>query len=164
MAETLVKIVVTAVLALVMYAVWRRWVEPLLLALSLILEAAAFITVTWIVGRPRPDVVRLEDSPVGSSFPSGHVAAAAAYSAIAVIVFWHTRSRWARALSVALSIAIPVVVGLSRMYRGMHYLSDVIAGVVLGAVSVAITTKILTSTPQGRIATGSATSDQANPL
>jgi membrane-associated phospholipid phosphatase len=50
------------------------------------------------------------------------------------------------------------------MYRGMHYLSDVIAGVVLGAVSVAITTKILTSTPQGRTAAGSATSDQANPL
>src|SRR5258708_6769957 len=42
LAETLVKIVVTAVLAAVMYLVWRRWVEPLLLALSLILEAATF--------------------------------------------------------------------------------------------------------------------------
>ena len=161
LAETLVKIVVTAVLALVMYAVWRRWVEPLLLALSLILEAATFITVTWIVGRPRPDVVRLESSPVGSSFPSGHAAAAAAYSAIAVIVFWHTRNRWARALIVALSVAVPVVVGLSRMYRGMHFLSDVLAGVVLGVVSVAVTTMILVHTPEGRAIARSADSDQA---
>jgi len=160
LAETLVKIAVTAVLALLMYLAWRRWVEPLLLALSLILEAATFITVTWIVGRPRPDVVRLEGSPVGSSFPSGHVAAAAAYGAIAVIVFWHTRNRVARALTVVLTVAVPVIVGLSRMYRGMHFLSDVIAGMILGAVSVAITTKILVHTPEGRAVARSADFDR----
>ena len=135
-----------------MYALWRRWVEPLLVAVSLILEAATFITVTWFVGRPRPDVVRLEGSPVDSSFPSGHTAAAAAYSAIAVIVFWHTRNRWACAVSVVISVTLPVVVGLSRMYRGMHFLSDVIAGAILGAVSVAVTTIILTRTPEGQLA------------
>lgn len=143
LSGTLIKIIATALLALVLFLIWRSWIEPLLLALSLILEAATFITVTWLVGRPRPDVPRLEGSPVDSSFPSGHAAAAAAYGALVVIVFRRTDRRSVRSLAVVLCIAIPAVVGLSRMYRGMHYLSDVLAGVLLGVASVILTAVIL---------------------
>ena len=79
----------------------KRWFEPIVLVASLVIEAAAFIVVTTIVARQRPDVPRLDSSPVGSSFPSGHTAAAAAYFAIAVVVFWHTRRRWARCIAVS---------------------------------------------------------------
>jgi membrane-associated phospholipid phosphatase len=138
LADTLVKIVATAVLALLMWLAWRRWREPLMLVVPLLLEASVFITVTYLVGRSRPDVVRLEGSPVGSSFPSGHVAAATVYGALVVVVFWHTRHRWARALVVVVLAVIPVLVGLGRMYRGMHFLTDVIAGVLLGIASIAL--------------------------
>jgi membrane-associated phospholipid phosphatase len=138
LAETIVKIVATAVLAIGMWLAWKRWREPLLMVLPLILEATAFITITFLVGRSRPDVERLDSSPVGSSFPSGHVAAAAAYGALAIIVFWHTRSKWIRLATLLLIVAIPVIVGASRMYRGMHFLSDVIAGAALGVLSVAL--------------------------
>ena len=138
LAETIVKIVATAVLAIGMWLAWKRWREPLLMVLPLILEATAFITITFLVGRSRPDVQRLDTSPVGSSFPSGHVAAAAAYGALAIIVFWHTRSKWIRLATLLLIVSIPVIVGASRMYRGMHFLSDVIAGAVLGVLSVAL--------------------------
>jgi undecaprenyl-diphosphatase len=123
------------------------------LIVPLVLEASAFITVTWLVRRPRPDVDRLEGSPVDSSFPSGHTAAATAYAALAVIVFWHTKNRWARVSVVSLCVAVTAVVGVSRMYRGMHFLSDVMAGVLLGAVSVAISAAILSRAPQGRAVT-----------
>jgi undecaprenyl-diphosphatase len=103
-----------------------------------VLEASAFITVTYVVSRPRPDVERLESSPVDSSFPSGHVAAAAAYGALIIIVYWHVRNRVARAAIIALSVAIPIVVAWARMYRGMHHLTDVIAGVLLGILSVVL--------------------------
>jgi membrane-associated phospholipid phosphatase len=138
LSETLVKIVVTAIVAGVMLYVWRRWREALMIIVPLVLEAAVFITVTWIVKRPRPPVEQLDGSPVSSSFPSGHVAAAVCYSAIAIVVFWHTRRTWARALAVLLSIAVPLIVGWARAYRGMHYISDVVAGVVLGLVTVVI--------------------------
>lgn len=138
LAETIVKIAVTAVLALGMALAWRRWREPLLMILPLVLEATAFITITYLVGRSRPDVERLDTSPVDSSFPSGHVAAAAAYGAIVVIVFWHTRTWWIRIATLLLIASIPVIVGASRMYRGMHFLSDVIAGAVLGLCSLAV--------------------------
>ena len=98
LADTMVKIAVTAVLAIIMRLVWKRWREPLMMVVPLVLEASVFITVTYIVARPRPDVERLESSPVDSSFPSGHVAAAAAYGALIIIVYWHVRNRIARAL------------------------------------------------------------------
>jgi len=147
LAATMIKIIATAVIALVLFLIWRSWIEPLLLALSLALEAAAFITVTWLVSRPRPDVQRLEGSPVNSSFPSGHTAAAAAYTAVAVIVFRHTQRRSARVVAIVVTGSIPFVVGLSRMYRGMHYLTDVLAGMVLGLVSVFLTAVILRPRP-----------------
>jgi undecaprenyl-diphosphatase len=149
-ADTFIKIAVTAALALVLLLVLRRWLEPLVLVVSLALEAAVFITVTWIVQRPRPDVERLEGSPVDSGFPSGHTAAAAAYAAFAVVVFWHTYRRSARLVVAGLSIAVTVVVGVARMYRGMHYLTDVLVGVALGAAAVAVAAVVLSRSPRAR--------------
>jgi membrane-associated phospholipid phosphatase len=143
LADTAVKIGVTAVFALVAFAAWRRWHEPVYLAVTLIFEATVFIVVTTIVGRPRPDVVRLEDSPVNSSFPSGHVAAAVVYGAFVVIVFWHTRATWARALAVTVYLGVAAAVAWARMYQGMHFASDVATGVVLGLWSLAVCLVVL---------------------
>jgi undecaprenyl-diphosphatase len=150
LAETTTKVAVTALLAVVFMIRWRRWFEPVFLTVSLIIEASAFIVITAVVGRDRPDVPRLDGSPVGSSFPSGHVAAAAAYAAVAVIVFFHTRKRWARVLVVLVTTLVPIIVALSRMYRGMHFLSDTIAGVVLGGAAVALTAVVMARSPEGR--------------
>ena len=143
LSETMVKIVVTAIIVLVLLWAVKRWLDPLVVAVSLILEAMVFITVTWIVARPRPDVERLDGSPVDSSFPSGHAAAAACYVALAIVVFWHTRKRWIRALVVVVTVSMPFIVGIARMYRGMHHLTDVIAGALLGVTSVVLVTVIL---------------------
>ena len=136
LSDTLVKIAVTAVIAIAMLIVWKRWLEPLMVVIPLVLEALCFITVTTIVGRPRPDVPHLDTSPVGSSYPSGHTAAALAYSAIVIVIFWHTRRRWIRGLAVAVAAIVPVLVALARLYRGMHFLTDVIFGALLGGASV----------------------------
>ena len=143
LADTAVKIGVTAVVALIALAAWRRWHEPVYLAVTLIFEATVFIIVTTIVARPRPDVLRLEDSPVNSSFPSGHVAAATVYGAFVVVVFWHTRATWARALAVVVYTCVVAAVAWARLYQGMHFASDVATGVVLGLWSLAICLLVL---------------------
>lgn len=143
LADTAVKIGVTALVAIVALAAWRRWHEPVYLAVTLIFEATVFIIVTTIVGRPRPDVLRLEDSPVNSSYPSGHVAAATVYGAFVVLVFWHTRATWARALAVVVYACVVAAVGWARLYQGMHFASDVATGVVLGVWSLAICLLVL---------------------
>lgn len=153
MADTFVKIIATAILAGIFLALWRRWNEAALVAVSLILEASVFLTVTLLVKRPRPDVPRLESSPVSSSFPSGHTAAAAVYAALAVIVFWHTRNRIARTIAVLFSVAMPAAVGVARLYAGMHALTDVVAGALLGFTTLFVVAMIV-GRPTGNGETG----------
>jgi membrane-associated phospholipid phosphatase len=143
LSSTPVKIAVTAVFAVAALALWRRWHEPVLLALTLIFEATAFIVVTTIVARPRPDVVRLEDSPVDSSFPSGHVAAATVYGAFVIIVFWHTTSTWRRSVAVVVVASVVAIVTWARLYQGMHFVSDVVTGILLGLWSLTVCLWIL---------------------
>ena len=100
LADTIVKIVVTALVVIVVYAVWRSWRDVLMIVLPLVLEASSFILITWLVGRPRPDVPRLEESPVDSSWPSGHTAAATAYMSMVVVVWWHIENKVVRVVTV----------------------------------------------------------------
>lgn len=136
LADTVVKVVATAAVALTLLYRFGRWKEPLMIVGALVLEAAAFITVTWIVDRPRPDVPRIDSSPVGSSFPSGHVAACVAYAAIVVVLFEHTSKRLPRIIAVVAVVLLTVAVAFARMYRGMHHPIDVVMGALLGGATV----------------------------
>jgi membrane-associated phospholipid phosphatase len=156
LAEGVVKTAFTLLVCIVLVRSTGRWLEAVVTAVPLVLEEAVFLTVTVIVGRRRPDVPRLDGSPVDSSFPSGHAAAATVYLAMVVVLFWHTRRWWARGIAVLFGGAVPVIVGAARIYRGMHYLSDVIAGVVLGAASVVAVVWIVRSADQAGSAASSA--------
>jgi undecaprenyl-diphosphatase len=138
LAETMTKIGLTLVAVVVLRMVFDRWREAMVLAVPLVLEASVFITVTYLVRRPRPSVPRLQDSPVNSSFPSGHVAAAVVYGAVVAVVAMHTRRWWPRVLAAVITVLVAVVVAWARMYMGMHHLSDVLAGAALGLVSVLV--------------------------
>lgn len=142
-ADTFTKIGISAVICGFFLWRFRRWDEAVYVALPLVFEATAFVTITTIVARPRPDVEALLESTINSSYPSGHVAAATVYAAVAVVVFRHTGNVWARTTAVVLVTLIVLAVSWARLYQGMHFLSDVIAGVVLGATSVAITDRVL---------------------
>jgi undecaprenyl-diphosphatase len=140
LAEAVVKIALTVALTIFFVVRYRRWKEPALLAGALALEVMVFISASFVVDRPRPPVSQLDSVPPTSSYPSGHTAAAVAfYGALAIIVFWHTRARWARALALAAAIVLPPIVGASRLYRGMHHLSDIVVGTVIGALSLLVT-------------------------
>ena len=67
--------------------------------------------------------------------PSGHTAAAVCfYGSVAAIILWHSRHRWIKVLAVVVCAAVPLMIAGSRVYRGMHYPTDVLAGVLLGAI------------------------------
>lgn len=75
--------------------------------------------------RPRPDLFPHLVSVSSSSFPSGHTMASMGFATAVVVVAWHTRYRRAAGLAAA---TFAVIVGLSRIYLGVHYPSDVVAG------------------------------------
>jgi membrane-associated phospholipid phosphatase len=109
------------------------------LAIALALELTVFDTVKILVGRPRPAVFDLSKGPSHTSFPSGHTAAATVlFVGIAVIVTSATANRIARIVSWFVAVAIVVVVGFARVYRGQHFLTDCVCGVLLGLGCLAV--------------------------
>ena len=126
---TIVGIAFVAAMAL---AIARRWDAVQFVVISLVIEVSAFLISTVFVNRPRPDVSKLDVSPPTSSYPSGHTAAAIVlYVALALIVSTLTRSAFLRTVVWILAIALPIVVGLSRLYRGMHHPTDEVASLLL---------------------------------
>jgi membrane-associated phospholipid phosphatase len=138
--------IIGAVILLVGLLTWRlkSWKESLTLGTALALEASVFLVVSTVVGRSRPPVDRLDASPATASFPSGHTGAAFAfYLGIALIVWWRSDAPWIRVSAIALGLAAAVTVAVSRMYRGMHYLTDVTMGALLGTACLAIAAVIV---------------------
>ena len=56
------------------------------------------------------------------------------YGSIAAIILWHSRYRWIKVATVVVCGAVPLLIAVSRVYRGMHYPTDVLAGALLGAI------------------------------
>jgi membrane-associated phospholipid phosphatase len=128
-----------AVVAVAVLAFRRLWQEVGLIVIALTVEAAVFLTATVMVSRPRPTVPRLDPSPPTSSFPSGHMAAAIAlWISLAIVISRHVKSVVVRTLVWIVAIALPIFVGLSRLYRGMHHPTDVLASILVGVGAILI--------------------------
>jgi membrane protein DedA with SNARE-associated domain/membrane-associated phospholipid phosphatase len=110
----------------------RRWTEFGVLLAGMTLTSIGIHELKDAVDRPRPPDPLVETA--GSSFPSGHAAHSVLYVWLAVTIVLRLRPGMARAaLVVAAGIALTVMVGLSRVYLDVHYLSDVSGGWALGA-------------------------------
>lgn len=100
--------------------------------ITLAVDVAGVLTwvnlIKVIVDRHRPTVTHLTivHSP---SFPSAHAAQATILVALALVLPW----RRIRVAALVLAIALAALIGLSRIYLGVHYPSDVLAGWLLGA-------------------------------
>jgi membrane-associated phospholipid phosphatase len=120
-----------AVVAVALLAIGRYWAQIAFLVGALLIEVTTFVTTAFLVERPRPAVHHLDAVPPTSSFPSGHTAASIVlYVGLALIVTSLTRNVLVRVLVWSLAVVLPVAVALSRLYRGMHHPTDVIASVI----------------------------------
>ncbi len=84
-------------------------------------------------GRPRPHVFVWGTQAFGSSFPSGHaMGATIAYSTVAYLAARLHKRRWARVVTMSIALLLIFLICFSRVYLGVHYPSDVLAGVIIG--------------------------------
>lgn len=89
--------------------------------------------------RPRPDLVPHGMEVFTASFPSGHaMMSAIAYLTLATLLARVHRNRRVKALVLALGVSMTLFVGISRIYLGVHWPSDVLAGWCVGAAWAAL--------------------------
>jgi membrane-associated phospholipid phosphatase len=140
LAETMTVIGIGLVFFVGLRLALGRWRESMFLAAALAGEVTIFVATTLVIDRNRPPVPHLDDSPPTSSFPSGHTAAAIAlYGALAIIALRVSGRAWLRTLAVIVAVALPVCVALARLYRGMHFPTDVLGGALLGIAWLVVT-------------------------
>jgi membrane-associated phospholipid phosphatase len=133
--------VLTTVAALAL--LWRRHLRLGAWTLVTVWGAALLgLVLKILVDRTRPDLVDAVATAPGRSFPSGHALTSTVGCAVLLLLVMPlVRGRW-RAVAVGVAIAIPVAVGFARIGLGVHYLSDVVAGELLGLAWVATTAAI----------------------
>ena len=134
-------VVIPAVIGicLLVFLLMRHWRLAAFVLLAVSLESGVYRVATEVVSRDRPDVKRLENLPVDHSYPSGHTAASIAlYGGLLLLLASKIRNRAMTIAVLVIGIAIPVFVAWARLYRGMHHLTDVAAGVVLGLGALAV--------------------------
>jgi undecaprenyl-diphosphatase len=115
-------------------AVWaltrRRWIDAAALAVGLGLDVLLVHVAKAAYDRTRPSGGLVDFSY--ASYPSGHVAYAVSLVACATVLV-RAGSGWAvRFAAVTVAVVLVVVVGITRVYLGVHYLTDVIGGAALG--------------------------------
>jgi undecaprenyl-diphosphatase len=89
--------------------------------------------------RARPEGARAG----GYSFPSGHsMSSALAYGMLIYVLALESARGWQRRVSTGLLLLLIITIGFSRMFLGVHYLSDVLAGFAMGGAMVAVSVTI----------------------
>jgi len=128
----LVAMVLVGVAALFLWLTQHRYSAALLLVstgggllLNSILKAG--------FSRPRPQIFTWGTHALTSSFPSGHaMSAAVVYGTVAYLAARLQKRRWARVLTLLVALVLILLIAASRLFLGVHYPSDVFAGMLVG--------------------------------
>lgn len=127
------RVVATVALVVGIWGWWRYRNFHVAMYMLAVTAGQALINngLKWIVERDRPDLAQLAPW-AGSSFPSGHAAAAAAtYSAVAFVLTMH-RGRRAKVAAAGGAAFVAAGVAATRALLGVHWLTDVVAGLAVG--------------------------------
>ena len=114
--------------------------------------------------RPRPDLVPHGSIVYSSSFPSGHSAlSATVWLMLAVVLAGFARRRSSKTLVYTMAVLVMVAVGCSRVYLGVHWPSDVLAGWSLGGAWAFVAWVLLGGAAPGRDASGEIKAPTSSP-
>lgn len=105
-----------------------------------------------IIARPRPYVANPEIinklTTIGKSFPSGHSVSVVFIVLTLLYLFYYLNKKgkfklfnkvWFKILSIFFAVVLIILTGISRMYLGQHYITDILAGLMIGAIGFLVT-------------------------
>ena len=132
---------------MVVVAVWLLWsrrpVAAVYTVVTILIGLELPRLIKEVVRRPRPGLLDPVADAGGFSFPSGHAMCATIVALTFLVAAWPVlRGRWRRTAVVIVMVGV-LLTCLARLGLGVHYLTDVVAGVLLGVGWVALVTAVL---------------------
>ncbi len=121
-------------LAFAVLACLRRWSEGFLLLIGAVSGVGLSQGLKALFGRERPDLAYRAVEAVNASFPSGHaMMSAVVFLTLGALAARFSPSKRLKALALGAAVFLSLLVGASRVYLGVHWASDVLAGWSVGA-------------------------------
>lgn len=97
----------------------------------------------FILQRPRPTEFRIVNES-GYSFPSGHsMISMAFYGFLAYLIYKNIKNKYVKWILIIVLLLLPLLIGISRIYLGVHYTSDVLAGFLISISYLIVYTSII---------------------
>ena len=126
------------------------WFEEMMRDITALGSTVVLVSLKWGFDRARPDLVPHGAAVYTQSFPSGHaMLSAVVFLTLAALVARTQELRGVRIFLMATAIVLTLMVGTSRVYLGVHWPTDVLAGWALGA-AWAIACQLMVVVLQGR--------------
>jgi len=129
-----------ASIAVIVWFAWRKWGrEAKLFALTMIGASVLNITLKLAFKRPRPIPFFDLTAPESYSFPSGHsLASCCFFAGLAAILSGRIKHKRPRTIIWTIATVMFLLIGLSRIYLGVHYTTDVIAGFAAASIWILV--------------------------
>lgn len=119
------------VLSILLLLIMKKKKLPLLISLNLIISFISNQIAKQIFTRPRPIGINLIEE-TGYSYPSGHAMISMAYFGfIAYLIYKYVKNKLIKTILINSIFLLIILIGFSRIYLGVHYLSDIIGGFLL---------------------------------
>lgn len=125
-------LMVIGICAFLVFNPKTRWKFGILVSFGSLLSFLVNWGVKLLLGRERPEILPLVQE--GSySYPSGHAAVSMVmYGILATYIYQNVKNKILKYILMVLCVVFPIIIGLSRVYLGTHYMTDVIGGWILG--------------------------------
>lgn len=137
-------VAVVTFLISVIFILYKKWDYLIVLILSMIVGNGFIYAIKNIVERERPNILTHLVEENSHSFPSGHsFIIVFFYGLLCYFLCRFSDRKITKFMAIALFIMIALIIGFSRIYLGVHFPSDVLAGYLFGAFWLALTIKVV---------------------
>ena len=125
------------IIATILLWLFKKWKDRILIILSLVLTVIVNQALKYLIARPRPPLERRLVKQGGYSFPSGHsMVSLCIYGVLIYFAMTKIQNKLLKAVIVVILTGIILLIGISRIYVGVHYPSDVLGGYLLTIVII----------------------------